>query len=227
MKYLLIIFFSFNLYAQDAGNIIKKADSIRNPMKSFYMQVEVESSDAPFSKFEVFTKGKTKTLIKTLLPKKDRGRNLLMLDEQMWIFIPNLRRSVRVALSQKLTGQTSNGDISRMNWSSDYNSSIVDQDKNQWKIFLKSNKKGLTYDQLYVWIEKNTFRPIKAEYLSLSGKPLKLATFSGYKLIAGKARPTVIKIENALNKTSFSTMNIIKMEIRKIPNRYFNKQNLK
>ena len=68
-----------------------------------------------------------------------------MLDENMWVFIPNLKRSVRVGLSQKLTGQAANGDISRMRWSGDYTPKLLKETKKSWLLHLQAKKKGLTH----------------------------------------------------------------------------------
>ena len=93
------------------------------------------------SEFDVSIQGNEKTLIKTLAPTRDRGRNLLMLQEEMWAFIPNLNRAVRVSLSQKLTGQTANGDISRMRWSGDYNPALESENEKEWVLFFHCKEK--------------------------------------------------------------------------------------
>ena len=58
--------------------------------------------------------------------------------------------------------------------------------------FLTAQKKDLTYDRLRVWVEKSNYHPLRAEFLTEAGKPLKTAQYSGYKNIAGKVRPTEI-----------------------------------
>ena len=100
----------------DADTILRKADEVRNPSESFSMVVDVESQNDDPARFEVMMQGKSKTLIRTKKPERDVGRSILMIDENMWAYVPNLKRSVRVSLNQKLTGQAANGDISRMRW---------------------------------------------------------------------------------------------------------------
>src|SRR4051794_12065052 len=118
-----VVFALFILVASASGaetpsaeEVIQKVDQVRNPSDSYFMSVEVTSPDGKqaSTKFDVSLQGNAKTLIKTVEPARDRGRNLLMLNEEMWAYIPNLKRAVRVSLSQKLTGQAANGDISRM-----------------------------------------------------------------------------------------------------------------
>jgi len=219
--------FSVSSKEVDVNTILVKADAIRNPSDSFFMEVRLENKgESDESLFEVFTKGKDKTLIKTIMPTMNRGRNLLMLEENMWVYIPNLKRAVRVSLAQKLTGQAANGDISRMRWANDYEPKLIGQDNESWNLFLTAKKKGLTYDKIRIWVKKNSFQPIKAEYLTVNEKVLKTAQFYEYKQIAGGIRPTKILIESALNKEETSLIEIKKMEVKDFPETNFQKDNL-
>lgn len=212
----------------DPDMILKKVDAIRNPSESYTMTVQVTDSDSgKESIFDVSLSGNDRTLIKTVKPSRDRGRNLLMLDEEMWAYIPNLKRALRVSLSQKLTGQAANGDISRMRWSGDYTPTIEKSNDKVWQLHLKAKKKGLTYENLRVWVQKSTFRPIKAEFLSLTDKVLKVAKYHGYQPLAGQVRPSKITIQDALRKDNQSEIVIQSMEVKKIPRSLFHQRNLK
>jgi outer membrane lipoprotein-sorting protein len=215
------------------SEIINRADEIRNPSTSYSMRVEVVSSNGNDTAiFDVSIQGNTKTLIKTLEPLRDRGRNMLMLNEEMWLFIPNLKRSVRISLGQKLSGQTANGDISRMRWSGDYDAQFdryVESNplNSNYIIDLKAKKKGLTYDQIRVWIEKDNYRPVKAEFLSPAGKVLKIATYTGYRLLAGRERPGVIQIHDATREGEMSILRVLSMDVRKFQDSIFNQNSLR
>lgn len=226
--FILSVFVGLQVFAQTADEIIKKADDIRNPSESYSMVVSLRDTDSQEeSQFEVFLKGNDKTLIKTLAPKRDVGRDMLMLEENMWLYITNLKRSVRISLSQKLSGQAANGDISRMRWHGDYQAKMKGQDKKTWTIHLMALKKGLTYEQIEVKIEKKSFKPLSAVYLSLNGKPLKNVTFSDYKLLEGKNRPSRLVIADATNKNKVTNMVIQSMKKAELPDSLFNKNNFK
>jgi outer membrane lipoprotein-sorting protein len=206
--------------------ILRKADEVRNPSESYFMKVTVTSDGEDRSAFEVSIQGNNKTLVKTREPARDRGRNLLMLEEEMWAYIPNLKRAVRVSLAQKLTGQAANGDISRMRWSGDYTATIEKESPKDWVLHLAARKKGLTYDKARVWIEKGSFHPLKAEFLTPAGKPLKLATYGGYRNLAGKERPGTIRIQDALRPDDVSVIEIGEMAVRSFPASTFNQNAL-
>lgn len=208
--------------------ILGKADAVRNPGESYLMTVEItspQSSDR--SVFEVAIRGNDKTLVKTIEPARDRGRNLLMLEQDMWAYIPNLKRAVRVGLNQRLTGQAANGDISRMRWRGDYTANLESETATEWVLFLTAVKKGLTYDKVRVWVRKDGFQPAKAQFLTLSGSPLKEASYEGYESIAGAVRPTEIHIRDAIRPDETSVIHVVEMSLKDFPESLFNQNNLK
>ncbi len=211
-----------------AQEIIKRADEVRNPSESYYIEVEVvdRGSSEPSHKFRVAIAGNDKTRIETIEPARDNGRNMLMLGENMWVFVPNLKREVRVSLNQKLTGQAANGDISRMRWSGDYQATIEDETEKEWQLDLQANKKGLTYDRLKVWVEKDSFRPKRAEYMTRAGKVLKKVKYGGYKTLAGRERPSKILIQDATKSNDQSIIKIRKMKVKSFPNSLYQKSEL-
>lgn len=224
MGWILFSFSSLCLAKASPSDIVKKADNIRNPNKAFEMKVEVVSTTQKSpSVFDVFTKGNNQTLIRTLEPSRDKGRDLLMVDENMWAYVPNLKRAVRVGLSQKLTGEAANGDISRMRWADDYSATLEKENKSEWTLLLVAKKKGLTYEKIRAKISKKDYRPLSAEYLTKSNKVLKTAQFEGYKNLAGAERPSKIVIRDAVRKNNQSVITIQSMKVKSLPNTLFSK----
>ncbi len=188
---------------QSAADWVKKADQIRNPSQSFEMNVKVDDGNNS-TEFIVFLKGQDKTLIVTKSPARDKGRNMLMLDRDFNAYVPNLKRSMRLSLAQKLSGQVANGDISRTRWFGDYSVQLEKETKDQVQLLLKANKDNLTYAAIRLWIDKNNNHPFKAEYLGLNAQTiLKRAYFEDYKTMAGALRPTTLRIEDVNKKTSY------------------------
>ena len=201
-----ILLFSTLALADKAQDLIKRADEIRNPSDSYEMLIEVTNDDNA-SEFEVFLKGQDRTIIVTKSPAQDRGRNMLMLDRDFHAYVPNLKRSIRLSLSQKLSGQVANGDISRTRWYGDYLPKIESETANEIQLLLEGKKENLTYAWIRLWIEKTTGRPLRTEYLALNGKTvLKKAYVENYKTLSGAQRPSQIRIEDKANKSSIITI---------------------
>jgi outer membrane lipoprotein-sorting protein len=150
-----------------------------------------------------------------------------MVDEDMWAYVPNLQRSVRISLAQRLVGQAANGDIARCRWTGDYTPTIESDNAQAWTLLLTATKKGLTYEKIRAWIEKGTYHPLHAEFLTPTGKVLKRAEYRAYKPIAGKDRPTVIHIEDAVRQSDYSDIQIVEMTPRTFPASIFYPENLK
>jgi outer membrane lipoprotein-sorting protein len=210
-----------------AAEILKRADDVRNPAESFFLRVRGVSTGSTPIELEVSLKGSTKTFIRTVEPKRKRGRNMLMRGTQMWAYIPNLKRAVRVSLGQRLSGQAANGDISRMRWAGDYDATIEKQDSKHWTLLLTANKKGLTYAKVRAVIEKGTFHPLYAEYLTSGGKVLKKAQFTAYKELCGKQRPTEIRIQDAVKPDERSVIHVLAMKVKSFPSSMFTPENLR
>lgn len=207
-----------------ADNLLKMADEVRNPSESFKMKINVLTSSSDQT-FEVFLKGKDKTLVIVKSPAKDRGRNMLMLDRDFHAYIPNLKKSVRLSLAQKMSGEVSNGDIARTRWHGDYQAKLEKEDGQDAILFLEGNKPMLTYQKIRLWVNKRNGRPSRAEFLGLDGKTvLKRAQYSDYEKIAGSLRPTTLKIEDVTGK--FSTISILEMEKSELADSLFTLQNL-
>lgn len=206
--------------------ILRKADEIRSPSGSFKMKVALETPGEDPYQYEIHIGGKDASMIKSLLPKREVGKNFLMVKSDMWAYIPNLRRAVRVTLNQKLSGQAVNGDIGRMRWHGDYQATIESQTPESWVLYLKALEKNLTYDQIRLWVAKKDFHPIKGEYLTQTGKPLKRIAFREFRDMAGALRPVDMLIENAQKSDEKSVLKILEMETATFPAQHFTQSNL-
>lgn len=219
--------FAFAVLAEAAENPaewVKKADNIRNPAESFEMQIKVSTAENE-SVFQVYLQGQDKTLIVTKEPARDKGRNMLMLDRDFNAYVPNLKRSMRLSLAQKLSGQVANGDISRTRWYGDYAATIEAETDKEVQLLLKGTKDNLTYAWVRLWLKKGSFEPLRAEYLALNGKTvLKKASFEDYKSIAGAVRPTTLKIEDTNKQVSY--IRILSMSKKEYPDSFFTVRNM-
>ncbi len=204
--------------------LLERADDIRNPSKAFTMRIQVKSDDSE-QEFEVMLKGTDKTLIVAKAPARDLGRNMLMLDRDFYTYIPNLKRSMRLSLAQKMSGQVANGDIARTRWAGDYNVKVEGTDAKETQLLLDGNKKNLTYQKIRLWVDTASARPLRADFLGLDGKTLlKKAVFEDYKTFAGAQRPGRLRISDTGGKQS--TITITNMTARDLGDSIFSTTNL-
>jgi len=210
----------------DPSAILKKADAFRSPQGGFETKVVVTDRDGDKSEFLVFIEGNDKSLIVTKAPARDVGRNMLMIDRDMWMFMPSVNRAVRIALRQRLMGQVAQGDISRMKWFGDYKASIAKNEKTGIRLDLVADRENLTYDRISLLVDTKDYRPLVAEFQTAQGKVLKVAEFENYGALGGSTRARTIKITDALKPSDSSTIQLQEMKETKFPTGFFSQTNL-
>lgn len=214
-----------------AKSIVEKADRIRFPQAGYQVNVKI-SSNAPgreteVREYEILSKGNDRTIIRTLSPASDKGQVLLMRDRDLWIFMPSVSQPIRLAASQRLTGQVANGDLARANFGGDYTATIIRtenvENETYYVVELKAIDRSVTYDKVIYWVNKNNDRPYKAEFYALSGRLLKTCRYQNYRDGAGALRPTRLVMEDALVEGAKSLLDYSDLKAKDLPDKMFAK----
>src|SRR5215470_1163666 len=215
--------------------IVQRADAIRFPHTDYEVSVAVTSvapGKAPeVRRYEILSKGNDRTLVVTTEPAVDKGQVLLMREKDLWIYMPNLSQPLRLPLSQRLTGQVANGDLARSNFSGDYEAAIArTEDVNgasYWVLELTATDKSMTYAKLLYWVNRSSFRPLKAEFYSLSGKILKACRYENFVDAGGARRPSRVVMEDTLTAGSKSVLDYSNFQLKAMQDKMFTKDYLK
>lgn len=215
--------------------IIRKVDEVRSPQVDYTTTVHVKnfstSGEGQSSTFEVLVKGSEKTVIKTILPEVERGRVLLMRDNNLWAFFPNVSKPLRLSMQERLSGQVSNGDIARLNLSGDYTPKLLRTEKIAEKEYfvveLIAKKPEVTYGKVILWAQTDSFWPLKAEFYAFSGRLLKNCSYEDYKLLPDTMRPTRLVLEDPITKGKKSVITYDSIKIEELPEKYFLKDYMK
>ena len=215
-----------------ARSVVAKADEIRFPREGFQVVIDITSSSpgeqSDERKYRILSKGNENTIVQTLEPASDRGQAMLMRGRDLWVFMPNVSQPVRLSLAQRLTGQVSNGDLARANFSGDYEPKIlrtetIDGEK-MHVLELTAVDRGVTYAKVLYWVRQSNNWPHKAEFYSLSDRLLKVCRFEKYQSLGGRTRPTQLLMEDALKKGDVSVLRYSQMSPKDLPDRVFTKQ---
>lgn len=231
MKYwvLLLCFYANAIFAEDANAIVRKSDAVRGPQGSFRMKIKVTSERSEQEKQELFletyVKDRTTSVVKFTDPARERGKAMLMVNDDLWMYIPGSKRTFRISPQQRLMGDVANADVARVNFADDYEATIVKKTdkvdgKDCYQLELVAKTK-VSYAKIHYWIEHNTYRPVKATFFAISGKPLKYATYTGYKNVAGALRPTVVEIVDGIKPDWKSEIRYTSMATASFPESIF------
>lgn len=214
--------------------IVEKADEGRMPfpeMSFLAIAKDFEKGKlAHETRYQVLNKGREASLVTTIFPERQKDRKLLMKGNDLWLYTPDIKRAARVSMQQKLTGEISNGDLARTNYSGDYDAKLIGMEtikgKKAYHLDLKSKHSGVTYSRIEYWVQKDDHLPIKAVFYAVSGKVLKTGQYLDATDVLGKKCITKLHIIDALNTDRQSVLTYTKHKRVKISESDFNKERL-
>jgi outer membrane lipoprotein-sorting protein len=219
--------------AKDAGQLLKDAETIRNPQEDYEVKVTLEDRKGEKREehtYESLVKGRSKSLVKYLTPEIDKGTKVLMVDDQMWVYVPTTAKPIRIAARQRLTGNAAYGDVARLSFVDNYTAKILREDTFKGKkstVLELSSVPGrpVTYDRVEYWIDAANQRPLKALYQTSSGKTLREGYFEDFKEVFGIMRPTKFVLVDVLSTDHTTNLIFSDAKKKKLPDLLFEKQN--
>ncbi len=214
--------------APDPDALLKQFDSLRNGWNSYVVRVSIrnyeEGKQDEEHLFEVYQKGTEKSYVEFLSP-REKGQHLLMLGDDMWIYLPDTSRPIRITPLERLTGNASNGDVARTHYATDYTAVFLRTEMvngvNCHLLELTARRKGSTYRRILLWLRASDGRPVKADFFAVSGKQLKSATYDRYQEVNGQLMLRRMTIYDHVRKGSHSVMEYLQFTQRSLPDRMF------
>jgi outer membrane lipoprotein-sorting protein len=227
---------STSLPAITADEILDRVDDnmVVSSMKFEAKLVISISGDVRTKEFEGYSKGEDKAYMEFTSPARDKGTRFLKLADEFWMYLPDVGKAVKIAghaLRQSLMGSDFSYEdaVSNEELANDYHAVLEAEETFNGKscyvlkLSLKEGAEGSYYTQK-LWVSKESFLPLKAEYYSKSGKLMKDVQILDYKRIASKNYPTRIRMENKLRRNTWSEFVITNIQIGvSIPSNVFTK----
>ena len=158
-------------------------------------------------------------------PASVKGQEMLRQGDNLWVYIPNLKRATRVANRESFQGgDFNNADVLRVNYESDYTGTVVPSEvPDTYCIALKAKTPDTAYDSIKLWVRKKDYQPVKGQYFGTSGQMIRSAEFSDYReLDKGYVRPAKVVMHNELVKARRSEMitRSLKLNVDAPPQRF-------
>ena len=212
----------------DAAALLKRSDAFRNGWSSFVTRVKITNYEAgkPDEEklYQVSQKGADRTYVEFLSP-REKGRHLLMLGDDMWVYLPDTSRPVRITPLERLSGDASNGDVARTNYAADYAPVYVRTEKlgetECHVLELTARRKGATYQRIIYWLRADDARPVRAEFYLTSGKHIKSASFDDYAQVGGKTQLRRLTLYDEIRHNSHSLLEYSSTTPRELPDKLF------
>jgi len=213
----------------DAEALLQRSDTFRNGWPAYVVRVKITDfeSGKPDEEhlYEVSQKGTDKTYVDFMSP-REKGEHLLMLGDDMWVYLPDTSRPVRITPLERLTGDASNGDVARTNYAADYSPGFLRTEKvgavECYVLDLTAKRKGATYQRILYWLRVPDARPVRAEFYLTSGKHIKSATFDEYAPSSGKELLRRLTLYDEIRHNSHSVLEYSGAAPRSLPDKLFN-----
>jgi len=211
---------------QDATELLQKIDRNLEPdsyeMYRKLINIEPDGKKKEFVLFMV-RKGNEKVAGVFLSPPSDKDRSMLRLGDNMWLYIPNVGKPVRITSLQSATGGVfNNADIMRIDFGAEYNVEQLQDTLGEYLFSLKAKSKSAAYDRLRLWADKKALLPTTIECLTEAKMLIKTLHFKETMNFGdGIVRPSVIETDSPLYKGYKSVMIYAKIKRRPLKDEFF------
>jgi putative ABC transport system permease protein len=135
-------------------------------------------------------------------PEREKGREVLRLGDDLWTFVPNVGRVVRIADRDSFAGgDFSNADVLRVDWLDKYDAKLLKDLPSQWIVELDAKRTDAAYARMRLWVDKKTGQPVQQQYYDSRGTLLKRCLYGDVKSFGGAIeRPARLVMENVITK---------------------------
>ncbi|MBM4350654.1 MAG: outer membrane lipoprotein-sorting protein, partial [Deltaproteobacteria bacterium] len=159
------------VHAIEGAQLLKQIDRNLNPesyeMYRKLINVEPDGRKKEYTLFSV-KKGVDKVaalfLAPAFTPASEKGRSTLRLGDNMWLYIPNVGKPVRITSLQSVVGGVfNNADILQLDYAAEYDVEKVEEAGKEYLLHLKAKTKTVAYDKIKLWADKDKKLPTKIE----------------------------------------------------------------
>ena len=197
--------------ALDGTQILQKVDRNLEPesYESYRKLIDIQP-DGTRKEYVLYTmkKGRDKVVALFLSPPSDTGRATLRIGDNMWLYIPDVGRPIRITSLQSVTGSIfNNADILRIDYGAEYSVETAEEQKDAYLLSLKAKTGEVAYDRLKMWVDKHLLLPVTIEAYAASGLLIKTLRFKDVKDFGGGIkRPATLETDSPLQKGYKSVM---------------------
>ncbi|MEN8190803.1 MAG: outer membrane lipoprotein-sorting protein [Thermodesulfobacteriota bacterium] len=222
----LSLFSTSPLWAIDGNELLKQVDANMQPTSyEMYRKLINVEPDGKKKEFVLYTvkKGEDKMVALFLQPASEKGRATLRLGDNMWLYIPNVGKPIRITSLQSVVGGVfNNSDILRLDYSVEYTAQKVEDKGDTYLLELKAKSGSVAYDRLMMTVDKKTTLPTNIECYAISGMLIKTLKYSKIQDFGdGLVRPAMLETDSPLHKGYRSVMLFAKVKKKELADEVF------
>jgi len=223
---LLLLCFHGSAPADEAQAILQQVDRNLAPESyEMYRKLINVEPDGTKKEFVLYTakKGRDSMLALFLDPPTDAGRTTLRLGDNMWLFIPDVGKPIRITSLQSVVGGIfNNSDLMRLEFSTEYDAESIEDQGETYLLSLKAKTGSVAYDKLSMTVDKQALLPLTIEAYAASGLLIKTLRYKEIKDFGdGILRPSVVETDSPLNVGYKAVMLFANIKHRDFPDEVF------
>jgi len=212
--------------ALDGNEILRQVDRNMQPESyEMYRKLINIEPDGNKKEFVLYTvkKGQDKMVALFLAPASEKGRSTLRLGDNMWLYIPNVGKPLRITSLQSVVGGVfNNSDILRLDYSVEYTADEISDKGDVYLLDLKARTSSVAYDRLKMQVDKKTLLPTRIECYAISGMLIKTLLYTKIKDFGdGLVRPSMLETDSPLHKGYRSVMIFAKVKNKELADEVF------
>lgn len=214
------------LLALDGTALLGEIDRNLQPESyEMYRKLINIEPDGRQREFVLYTvkQGQEKMAALFLDPPSEQGRATLRLGDNMWLYIPNVGKPLRITSLQSVVGGVfNNSDILRVDYSAEYTVESAEEQADQFRLVLKAKTPSVAYDKLVMLVDKQHRVPTTIEAYAASGMLIKTLHYSEMQAFGnGLVRPARLETDSPLYKGYKSVMLFARITPRQFDDEVF------
>jgi len=208
---LLFLLIPATAFALDGNEILRQVDENMQPQSyEMYRKLINIEPDGKKKEFVLYTvkKGQDKMVALFLAPASEKGRSTLRLGDNMWLYIPNVGKPIRITSLQSVVGGIfNNSDILRLDYHVEYEAEQITEQDDIYLLDLKAKSASVAYARLKMQVDKKILLPTTIECYAISGMLIKTLHYSKIKDFGNSiVRPSMLETDSPIYKGYRSVM---------------------
>lgn len=221
----------------DASALLEGVDAMRLPPGDAEISIRVtayrnEETDRS-SHYKILYGENGDSVVEVMSPARSRGQKILATDQGLWFRAPRSRRPVRITPLQRLMGEASYGDLSRIRFTHDYSAAFDEEAMREaldgvecWRLRLTPKSSAAQYRSVLLWVSVATGAPVRAAFFLASGKHFKSAQFAEPVSRDGKTLVESVAYVDEFHRDRRTLLELERVLERDLPRRVFTRKYL-
>mgnify|MGYP001464754164 CR=1 FL=1 len=203
---ILLLFFSQDLYSQDATEILEESEERIRGIKSSYTEMVITVVRPKWSKemkMKGWSIGEDYFVSVVTAPAKEKGVVFLKRENEVWNYLPSIERTIKLPPSMMMqnwmgTDFTNDDLVQRSSITDDYTNTIIGEENvdglDCWIIqLIPKEDAAVVWGKLVMWIDKKDYMQLRTEFFDEYEDMVNIMTSKMIKSFDGKKLPSVIE----------------------------------